>query len=158
MWCRPRTAVHVELNGSNRKPQRGNSARSPASHTPGSIPYGSPKRPRVWPVGCSSCRRTCRSATTRRPTCCCAGSGRTAGGGVGPGQVFWTRLPTGFPPEVRVPAKTGTLPGLYIEVGVAEYPDGGRYAIAIFAESERSSRDTRCPRPRGYCRRRRVDH
>jgi beta-lactamase class A len=52
-------------------------------------------------------------------------------------QLFWTRLPSGFPPGVRVAAKTGTLPGLHIEAGVAEYPDGGRYAIAIFARARR---------------------
>lgn len=51
-------------------------------------------------------------------------------------QLFWTRLPSGFPPEVRVAGKTGTLPGLHIEAGVAEYPDGGRYAIAVFARSQ----------------------
>lgn len=52
-------------------------------------------------------------------------------------QMFWTRLPSGFPPDVRVAAKTGTLPGLHIEAGVAEYPDGGRYAIAVFAQTQR---------------------
>jgi beta-lactamase class A len=52
-------------------------------------------------------------------------------------QVFWTRLASGFPPGVRVAAKTGTLPGLHIEAGVAEYPDGGRYAIAVFARARR---------------------
>lgn len=52
-------------------------------------------------------------------------------------QVFWTRIPSGFPPGVRVAAKTGTLPGLHNEAGVAEYPDGRRYAIAIFARTER---------------------
>jgi beta-lactamase class A len=52
-------------------------------------------------------------------------------------QMFWTRLPSGFPPEVRVAAKTGTLPGLHIEAGVVEYPDGGRYAVAIFARTQR---------------------
>ncbi|GAA4737419.1 serine hydrolase [Phytohabitans rumicis] len=52
-------------------------------------------------------------------------------------QMFWTRLPSGFPPEVRVAAKTGTLPGLHIEAGVAEYPDGGRYAMAVFARTQR---------------------
>lgn len=50
-------------------------------------------------------------------------------------QMFWTRLQSGFPPDVRVAAKTGTLPGLHIEAGVAEYPDGGRYAIAVFAQT-----------------------
>ncbi|GAA1274433.1 serine hydrolase [Saccharothrix xinjiangensis] len=52
-------------------------------------------------------------------------------------QVFRTRLPSGFPPDVRVSAKTGTLPGLHVEAGVAEYPDGGRYAIAVFARTRR---------------------
>lgn len=52
-------------------------------------------------------------------------------------QVFQTRLPSGFPPDVRVTAKTGTLPGLHIEAGVAEYPDGGRYAMAVFARARR---------------------
>jgi beta-lactamase class A len=52
-------------------------------------------------------------------------------------QLSWTRLASGFPPGVRVAAKTGTLPGLHLEAGVAEYPDGGRYAIAVFARSER---------------------
>ncbi|MCO1598018.1 class A beta-lactamase-related serine hydrolase [Micromonospora sp. RHAY321] len=53
------------------------------------------------------------------------------------GQIFWTRLAAGFPPGVRVSGKTGTLPGLHLEAGVAEYPDGGRYAIAIFARADR---------------------
>jgi beta-lactamase class A len=52
-------------------------------------------------------------------------------------QIHWTRLTAGFPPEVRVWGKTGTLPTLHMEAGVAEYPDGGRYAIAIFAETKR---------------------
>ncbi|MEV4199519.1 serine hydrolase [Micromonospora globbae] len=51
-------------------------------------------------------------------------------------QLFWTRLAAGFPPGVRVAGKTGTLPGLHLEAGVAEYPDGGRYAIAVFARTE----------------------
>ncbi|WP_328849451.1 serine hydrolase [Micromonospora zamorensis] len=52
-------------------------------------------------------------------------------------QIFWTRLAAGFPPGVRVSGKTGTLPGLHLEAGVAEYPDGGRYAIAVFARADR---------------------
>jgi beta-lactamase class A len=52
-------------------------------------------------------------------------------------QLFQTRLASGFPPGVQVAAKTGTLPGLHMEAGVAEYPDGGRYAIAIFARTNR---------------------
>ncbi|GAB3968496.1 serine hydrolase [Plantactinospora veratri] len=52
-------------------------------------------------------------------------------------QLFWTRIASGFPPGVRVAAKIGTLPGLHAEAGVAEYPDGGRYAIAVFARTRR---------------------
>ncbi|MEH0843085.1 serine hydrolase [Micromonospora sp. CPCC 205711] len=54
-------------------------------------------------------------------------------------QLSWTRLASGFPPGVRVAAKSGTLPGLHLEAGVAEYPDGGRYAMAVFARSRRLS-------------------
>ncbi|GAA3744501.1 beta-lactamase class A [Spinactinospora alkalitolerans] len=53
------------------------------------------------------------------------------------GQIFWTRLASGFDPGVRVAAKTGTLPSLHIEAGVAEYPDGRRYAMAVFARARR---------------------
>ncbi|MFI2372744.1 serine hydrolase [Streptomyces sp. NPDC018833] len=51
------------------------------------------------------------------------------------GQVFRHRLAAGFGDGVRIAAKTGTLPGLHNEVGVAAYPDGGRYAVAVFART-----------------------
>lgn len=54
-------------------------------------------------------------------------------------QLFWTRLAAAFPPGVRVAGKTGTLPGLHMEAGVVEYPDGGRYAVAVFTRTERLS-------------------
>ncbi|MEV0156988.1 serine hydrolase [Micromonospora sp. NPDC050686] len=54
-------------------------------------------------------------------------------------QLFWTRLAAGFPPGVRVAGKTGNLPGLHLEAGVAEYPDGRRYAILVHARTERLS-------------------
>lgn len=54
-------------------------------------------------------------------------------------QLFWTRLAAGFPPGVRVAGKTGNLPGLHLEAGVAEYPDGGRFAILVHARTERLS-------------------
>ncbi|MFD7316082.1 serine hydrolase [Streptomyces sp. NPDC059883] len=50
-------------------------------------------------------------------------------------QIFRHRLVSGFPDEVRVAAKTGTLPGLHAEAGVVHYPDGGRYAVAVFART-----------------------
>jgi beta-lactamase class A len=54
-------------------------------------------------------------------------------------QMYWTRLAAGFPPGVRVAGKTGNLPGLHLEAGVAEYPDGGRFAILVCARTERLS-------------------
>jgi beta-lactamase class A len=51
-------------------------------------------------------------------------------------QVWPHRLSAGFPYEdVRVSGKTGTLPTIRNEVGVVEYPDGGRYAVAVFTRS-----------------------
>jgi len=50
-------------------------------------------------------------------------------------QVFRHRLVSGFPDGVLVAAKTGTLPGLHNEAGVVHWPDGGRYAVAVFART-----------------------
>lgn len=50
-------------------------------------------------------------------------------------QVFRDRLASGFPDEVTVSGKTGTLPFLRNEAGVVAYPDGGRYAVAVFARA-----------------------
>ncbi|WP_086839373.1 serine hydrolase [Amycolatopsis kentuckyensis] len=47
-------------------------------------------------------------------------------------QVSWHRLTAGFPPEVAVAGKTGTMPGIRNEIGVATYPDGAAYALAVF--------------------------
>ncbi|WP_328603119.1 class A beta-lactamase-related serine hydrolase [Amycolatopsis sp. NBC_00345] len=47
-------------------------------------------------------------------------------------QVNWYRLTAGFPADVAVAGKTGTMPGLRNEIGVASYPDGTEYAIAVF--------------------------
>jgi beta-lactamase class A len=47
-------------------------------------------------------------------------------------QVNTSRLRSGFPPHVRVAGKTGSLPCVRNEIGVAEYPDGHRYAVAVF--------------------------
>ncbi|MFE0425254.1 serine hydrolase [Streptomyces sp. NPDC058953] len=53
-------------------------------------------------------------------------------------QVWPHRLTSGFPyDDVRVCGKTGTLPTLRHEVGVVEYPDGGRYAVAVFTRAAR---------------------
>lgn len=59
-------------------------------------------------------------------------------------QVCGARLASGFPRQVRVSAKSGGLFGeVRNEVGVVEYPDGGRYAVAVF------TRGSTGPRPRG---------
>jgi beta-lactamase class A len=55
-------------------------------------------------------------------------------------QVWPHRLASGFPfDDVRVHGKTGTLPTMRHEVGVVEYPDGGRYAIAVFTRAASTS-------------------
>ncbi|MET9699999.1 serine hydrolase [Streptomyces sp. NPDC006529] len=51
-------------------------------------------------------------------------------------QVWPHRMASGFPfDDVHVAGKTGTLPTLRNEIGVIEYPDGGRYAIAVFTRA-----------------------
>ncbi|NEA42017.1 serine hydrolase [Streptomyces sp. SID11385] len=51
-------------------------------------------------------------------------------------QVWPHRLASGFPfDDVRVSGKTGTLPTMRAEAGVVEYPDGGRYAVAVFTRA-----------------------
>ncbi|MFH8259300.1 serine hydrolase [Streptomyces roseolus] len=55
-------------------------------------------------------------------------------------QVWPHRLVSGFPfDDVRVAGKTGTLPTLRSEVGVVDYPDGGRYAVAVFTRAARTA-------------------
>ncbi|MFF2850876.1 serine hydrolase [Streptomyces sp. NPDC058001] len=55
-------------------------------------------------------------------------------------QVWPHRLAAGFPyDDVRVYGKTGTLPTLRHEAGVVEYPDGGRYAVAVFTRAARAA-------------------
>ncbi|MDX6199676.1 MAG: beta-lactamase class [Actinomycetota bacterium] len=52
-------------------------------------------------------------------------------------QVWPHRLAAGFPEDdIRTSSKTGTLPRWRNEAGVVEYPDGGRYAVAVFTRSE----------------------
>jgi beta-lactamase class A len=53
------------------------------------------------------------------------------------GQVNRTRLATAFPDGVTVSAKSGSLLGVVRnEIGVIEYPDGGRYAAAVFTHAD----------------------
>ncbi|WP_344889289.1 serine hydrolase [Actinomadura meridiana] len=51
-------------------------------------------------------------------------------------QVWPHRPASGFPyDDIVVSGKTGTLPTIRNEIGVVEYPDGGRYAVAVFTRS-----------------------
>ncbi|WP_240745027.1 MULTISPECIES: serine hydrolase [unclassified Microbacterium] len=50
-------------------------------------------------------------------------------------QVWPHRLTSGFPPGVRIAAKTGTLPTWRNEAGVVTYPDGRQYAVAVFTRA-----------------------
>ena len=50
-------------------------------------------------------------------------------------QIWPHRLSSGFPDDVRIAAKTGTLPSIRNEAGVVEYPDGARYAVAVFTRA-----------------------
>ena len=48
------------------------------------------------------------------------------------------RLAVGFPDGIRVQAKSGSLMGrIRNEIGVVTYPDGRRYAVAVFTRSHR---------------------
>lgn len=51
-------------------------------------------------------------------------------------QVWPHRLSSAFGDGIKVSGKTGTLIGIRNEVGVVEYPDGGRYAAAVFVTTE----------------------
>jgi beta-lactamase class A len=51
-------------------------------------------------------------------------------------QVWPHRLASGFPyDDVRVSGKTGSLITMRHEIGVVEYPDGGRYAVAVLTRT-----------------------
>lgn len=55
-------------------------------------------------------------------------------------QVWPHRLASGFPfDDVHVAGKTGSLPTLRAETGVVEYPDGGRYAVAVFTRTAQTA-------------------
>lgn len=53
-------------------------------------------------------------------------------------QVWPHRLSTGFPrDDVTISGKTGTIGVIRNEIGVVEFPDRHRYAIAVFTRSRR---------------------
>lgn len=56
------------------------------------------------------------------------------------GQQASHRLAVGFPDGIAVQAKSGSLMGrIRNEIGVVTYPDGRRYAIAVFTRSYRGA-------------------
>jgi beta-lactamase class A len=53
-------------------------------------------------------------------------------------QVWSHRLTSGFPDDtLRISGKTGTIGVVRNEIGVVEYPDGRRFAIAVFLRTHR---------------------
>jgi beta-lactamase class A len=50
-------------------------------------------------------------------------------------QIWPHRLSSGFPSDVAIAAKTGTLPLVRNECGVVTYPDGRQYAVAVFTRA-----------------------
>ena len=58
-------------------------------------------------------------------------------------QIWPHRLTSGFGSGVEIAAKTGTLPSVRNEAGVIRYPDGRRYAVAVFTRAH--SLDERQP-------------
>lgn len=52
-------------------------------------------------------------------------------------QVWPHRLTAGFPADVTVAGKTGTLPSQHNEIGVLGYPDGRSFAVAVYVRSDR---------------------
>lgn len=50
-------------------------------------------------------------------------------------QIWPHRLSSGFPNGVQIAAKTGTVPTWRNEAGVVTYPDGRRFAVAVFTRA-----------------------
>jgi beta-lactamase class A len=53
-------------------------------------------------------------------------------------QVWSHRLSSGFPrADLKISGKTGTIGIVRNEIGVVEFPDGRRFAAAVFTRSHR---------------------
>ncbi len=50
-------------------------------------------------------------------------------------QIWPHRISSGFPADVAIAAKTGTLPAVRNEAGVVTHVDGRRYAVAVFTRA-----------------------
>jgi beta-lactamase class A len=57
-------------------------------------------------------------------------------------QACWHRLAAAFDDDVAVAAKSGTLLNVRNEAGVVTYPDGRRYAVAVFTAGAAGLRRT----------------
>ncbi|MFJ8085276.1 serine hydrolase [Streptomyces sp. NPDC096205] len=74
-------------------------------------------------------------------------------------QLSVHRLVAGFDNEVKVAAKNGSLWGILNEAGVVEYPDGGRYAVAVFLRTPTlTGRNPAADTAIGQAARTAVDH
>ncbi|MFG3280494.1 serine hydrolase [Streptomyces sp. NPDC048111] len=74
-------------------------------------------------------------------------------------QLSQHRLVAGFEDGVKVAAKNGALWGILNEAGVLEYPDGGRYAVAVFLRTPAlSGRNPAADEAIGRAARTAVDH
>ncbi|MGV9689149.1 serine hydrolase [Streptomyces sp. NPDC003444] len=74
-------------------------------------------------------------------------------------QLSVHRLAAGFDHDVRVAAKNGSLWGVLNEAAVVEYPDGGRYAVAVFLRTPAlGGRDPAADTAIGRAARTAVDH
>lgn len=58
-------------------------------------------------------------------------------------QIWPHRISAGFGPDASIAAKTGTLPAVRNEAGVVSFPDGRRFAVAVFTRAD--SLDERQP-------------
>ncbi|MFC8127437.1 serine hydrolase [Streptomyces sp. NPDC057302] len=73
-------------------------------------------------------------------------------------QVWQHRLTSGFEDGVRIAGKTGTEFGIRNEAGVVTYPDGRRYAVAVFLRTRSmAERDPRADAAIGRAARVAVD-
>ncbi|MEU6476712.1 serine hydrolase [Streptomyces sp. NPDC047017] len=74
-------------------------------------------------------------------------------------QLSTHRLVAGFDADVQVAAKNGSLWGVLNEAGVVEYPDGCRYAVAVFLRTPAlTGRDPAADAAIGRAARTAVDH
>lgn len=78
------------------------------------------------------------------------------------GKQWLTRkIATGFGTDVLVAAKSGTAPAISNDVGAVTYPDGQRYAVAVFTRALDPDSDTdpdTVPRAIGAAARMAVEH